>query len=713
MAQAGYDEKLTSDVHESERNDTPSPPPPPTQKPRNFWEKLGFYNLAVLTLGTIAIALAIGFLCFLWGSAAHARHFGTFPELWFMIAWADWMKSTVTLSSVLIRVATAAQLGVFAAVVAALILERVGVPTEDLPLISMIRCLNSGPHSLALSIYNSIFTGALLPYSILIVVAILNAFALQFTSTILLQDFNNTNVVRPQQPVPIAFGITNDAKFGETTNVYGGTDYWKAAPVNYPRFAEYKEPGSTGANWVDTGKTYRGFLPFRESSARNALRNYTGPMMIADARVVCIKPTMSNISVDTEAEYPTILATYDWNNTHPDLTPASASEAGENAGNTINCTIPTADWFSRGHSWGTSLCSMGNVVRLLGGIKPDYDDASLTSGHTSSHLLLNVTGNITEWESSLSDGSVLEPVESSKPLWTSFARNDVSLEITMCFFNPLPADYVASASTEAPGKDFELGYSRTNGVFDTTDLRTAFGATGKILTSAERGLFQLHSVSNWTAQQTNVLFNKTTQPFLWEVVQKTDSMGEGVGDTTFFNEYCPPQWSMHRTHAAIVQQILQTTGNPATTLQTLWTILLQMAYYDFLPEYDLTEIANYDMAVEVNVPTGWAAFAVVLGLLFIHFFLVGTAVVLFLSRTEMSLLGNSWQAVSQVMSTDTAHVVQHGATASDKEVKRSMKDNGITDGRIRITKSVHSGRTEATAVRQRHGATYSTPAGHV
>ncbi|KAH7093671.1 hypothetical protein FB567DRAFT_610247 [Paraphoma chrysanthemicola] len=704
MASAGYPEKLASDVHETERDDTPTPP---VQKPRHFWEKLGVYNLSVLTLGTIAIALALGFLAFLWGSAAHARHFGTFPEVWYEIASTDMMKSTVTLSSVLIRVATAAQLGVFAAIVAALILERVGVPTEDLPLISMIRCLNSGPHSLALSIFNSIFTGALLPYSALIIVAILNAFALQFTSTILLQDFNDTSVVRPQQPAPIAFGIDEYAKFGSKANPYGGTDYWKNGPSSYPRFAEYKEAGSTGVNWLDTGKTYRGFLPFREASARSELRSYTGPMMILDARVVCVKPTVSNISVDfTNPDESILSATYDWNNTHPDLTPASADK---NNPNYVNCTLPFPDWFLKPQLWASSLCDVGSPVRLLGGITPDNTDPSKPFGHTSAHLVFNVTGKSDDWQLNLEEGTELEVVQSTHPLWTTIARGNISLDISMCFFNPQPANYNASASAEKPGQDFELGYSRTNGIYDTKTIREAFGATEKSRTPAERGLFQLHSVSNWTEHQAKAVYNKTSVEFFSDSIQR-DTNG---AETAFFDAYAPAANSIHRSHAAIVQQILQTTRNPAAALQTLWTILLQMAYYDFLPEYDLTETAHYDMAVNVNVPVGFKAFGVVMGLIFVHFVLMVSAVALFLTRTEMSLLGNSWQVVSQVMSTDTADVVQHGATASDKEVKQSMKDTGIVEGRIRITKSLQSGRAEATAVRRRHGATYSTPAGHV
>jgi hypothetical protein len=83
MAQVGEPpEKPSYNVHESERDVTP--PPSPTQKPRHFWEKLGIYNIAVLVLGTIAIAIALAALFFIWGASTHARH-RSFSVRWYNI----------------------------------------------------------------------------------------------------------------------------------------------------------------------------------------------------------------------------------------------------------------------------------------------------------------------------------------------------------------------------------------------------------------------------------------------------------------------------------------------------------------------------------------------------------------------------------------------------------------------------------------------------
>jgi hypothetical protein len=134
MAHSEDPEKLPINVQESEQNVTPLPAP--MQGPRHSWEKLGLYNLVVLGVGTAAIFLGLAMLLFLWGSSTYALHRGGLPHLWYWIVDHEWATKVVTLSTVLIRLATAAHLGVFAALLAALILERVGVATESLPLVS-------------------------------------------------------------------------------------------------------------------------------------------------------------------------------------------------------------------------------------------------------------------------------------------------------------------------------------------------------------------------------------------------------------------------------------------------------------------------------------------------------------------------------------------------------------------------------------------------
>ena len=197
------------------------------QKKRTPWDKLGRYNISILILGTIAILLAIAFLTFLWAVSINGTTSGNLPPLWKLITERRWTARVITLCSILIRVATAAQLCVFAAIVAALILERVGASAQDFPLLSMIRCANTGPQALIWNVLHTMKTGSQIGYSLLIVVTILNAFALQFTSTILLTDLGLQYVVLNHATVKdIYFGFSTDGKNKNNTNTYAGVDFW-------------------------------------------------------------------------------------------------------------------------------------------------------------------------------------------------------------------------------------------------------------------------------------------------------------------------------------------------------------------------------------------------------------------------------------------------------------------------------------------------------
>lgn len=688
-------------------------PPPVVHRPRHFWEKLGWYNLTVLGLGSSIILLTIAFLSFFWivslKSPALDPQF--YPKFWKDIVSAGFTTRAVTLCSILIRVATATQLGVFAAIMAALILERVGVRGEELPLVSMLRCINSGPHSLALSIFRSMFTLSIFPYALLVMLAVINAFAIQFTSTILLTDFGTQPIVLSSMNSLISFGIS-ETDVESAVQPYAGNDYWKTGPATYNHFAEHiRSPAAAEATFYDTGKVYRGFVPFRSVVDREALRSYSGPMTVVDSRVICVKPTITNVTVyggddKNNEETPSILAMYSWKGSHPDIVD------GDSFKTTVNCTIPTADWVSGKPYWPLALCNPQNWhARLRDGIKPENTTYSPT-GYTTTHIVFNTTGTSKAW-TAVSGDNALEPYNPTNTQWTGLRRGNVTLEAMVCFTNPQPANYLASV--QKPIDNF--GYieitpsvNATTGLYDMSEVMTMFGANRQ-RSQSQRGLFEFQPVPNWPAAQWSVLHNETSNNFIWDtLVRYNAGTNDGeLEDCSIFSDTAPVLQSVHRSTAALFQQMMQKTNNPALALQGLWTNLFTMAYYDFLPEYNLDGLARFEMTSDVELPTMSRALCVVLGLLGMHFALILISLVLFLTRTEMSLLGNAWQAVSQVMSTDTAEAVHRATNETDGELRGSLRRHGKAGGAIKITKSVTSGRTEATAVRHRSGAVYNAP----
>ena len=71
-----------------------------------------------------------------------------------------------------------------------------------------------------------------------------------------------------------------------------------------------------------------------------------------------------------------------------------------------------------------------------------------------------------------------------------------------------------------------------------------------------------------------------------------------------------------------------------------------------------------------------------MALLILHGVLIITAVVLFLSKTEHSLLGSAWQAVAQVSSSDTMNTMQHASNMTDLEVKQFLRMNSCGDNEV-------------------------------
>ena len=216
-----------------------------------------------------------------------------------------------------------------------------------------------------------------------------------------------------------------------------------------------------------------------------------------------------------------------------------------------------------------------------------------------------------------------------------------------------------------------------------------------------RGLMTLQPTANWTEKTTPIVYNATAMSFIFESLFTFDDHDDFLSETYQLTSWVLPEESMHRAHAALVQQILQDTYNPAIALQELYTTLLQLSYYDFFGQYNVYAPATYGLATPVLIPRRWTCFSSIVGLLGLHFFLVIVSLVLFLMRTEMSLLGNAWQAVSQVMSDDTAHTVHHGATATDEEVKYTVQQSGNSEGTIVIARSASTGRSEATNIIRR------------
>ena len=696
---------------------------------RSFIEKLGLYNIGVLVFGAVASCLAMAFLALLWSGSETARNGRPTPVLWFgIVETPNWATRLVTIGSVVVRLATAAQMGVFAALIAAWTLETNGASAEYLPLLSIIRTVNNGPQSHIWNVFHSLRIGSRKLYCVLVTLAILDVLALQFTSTLLVTDFAMAKIVSGAVNQSIAYGISqpegadpNDA--GAYLDVNKGVDFNLAGPPTYPRFAELSTPGSAHLDndVADTGTSLRAYLPFGLPDRRAILREYRGPAAVVDTRVRCFRPSISinNISFvyqsGTNEPYEIIVL---GNITMKDPTPGIVLNVTEDSEAGSFLTIALARIYAKTTDWRLSY-SIVNVGEAYSIDQPFDISADAASTDMWSFLLLNVTGN--DWGpvlEGLSPGnSVVGPynwTQQSSGVWSNLRTTndtiDIGLSATVCFTAVRSRTYQVHANSEIDfAEPRNMSWDSNLWKYETGDVRKLLGASQQNFTHRERGILSLQKPSNWTEILLDTdqmdysgfvgssILNSLTKleyPYLRDYYPDLDSM-RGIFAQAAVLSPNSEYNSVNRLHAGLFQDIIQTTNNPALAMQAMFTTIMQMAYYNSLPMFSHVGPASVATSETLSIPVHWTGFGIVMSLLVIHAILVITAVCLFLSKTDHSLLGNAWQAVAQVSSSDTMDTVHHASNMTDLEVKRLLRMNSSEDNEIVLRTGADGGRSQA------------------
>ena len=119
-----------------------------------------------------------------------------------------------------------------------------------------------------------------------------------------------------------------------------------------------------------------------------------------------------------------------------------------------------------------------------------------------------------------------------------------------------------------------------------------------------------------------------------------------------------------------------------------------MAYYDQLGQFDRKDPISRTQFVTANVPQRYRGFVAVATVLLVHLILLGIIVTMFLNGTRYTMLGNSWQSVSQAVTPETEAHLAIASMKVDDEVKSKMKDDSVKSLRIGIDQMDRSNRVD-------------------
>jgi len=638
------------------------------KKPKHYSSlttRLSRQGLAVLVLGTILIVIAVSLLIFLW--------FGTRSSAWANIMINGRAPLAITLTVVALRLSMMLQLGALTSMLAAVALEKGFVPFNKAATVSILRASYGPPQQLA----TSLASGKRSIYTIIIAsLATIIGFLTQFSSTILVSDLGTQQIPSPAESLKVAYEI--GAMDLVANEIYGGLEFWKTNPQSYPTFAEYSEPPVREEYIQDTGLTLRSMLPFPTEPQRTSLRYYSGMTTIMDSRVTCVRP---RLKVQVERPGPTggIMHV----SIFLDQVPPQIFEPPPKGILTaaIPCSYETSVYGRRNDSnraeWKITMCnipSSGNMISPWTGL------ANFTGGA----LVLNVTDDGELYpEGSVSDDDTIEPdkYEADGPWQRMIFPGKFRAAATVCFFTLQMVQMDIEMSRDAGRQEPRMAWDKDKRLYNTSAIMEWLGVTGKQTPASERGLLSITPKSSWKMPSDSFktgLYTGFMSPF-HTITQPTQP---GV----LLCSSCPGEDDdrPHRARVYAFQDVLQSTGNIALAIQSLWTMLTISEYYDRLERFDHAEAAKIASFEDALVPVGRKGFFLVMTILLIHFICVASATTLFLRHTRISILGASWQSVSQIAHGEGEAILDIATRCSDKEVDNFMASKGISKRTVLI-----------------------------
>lgn len=132
----------------------------------------------------------------------------------------------------------------------------------------------------------------------------------------------------------------------------------------------------------------------------------------------------------------------------------------------------------------------------------------------------------------------------------------------------------------------------------------------------------------------------------------------------------------------LFQNTLMDTGDTARALQAFYTSIARTAYYSMSYRFDIQDQYQISGYKSYQFPRSTGGLLSVGIILVIHCMLVGILALMFLSRTQLSRIGdNSWQSVAQVTfsSDEMQDILKLSNNMKDDEVKKAIQDAGLTE----------------------------------
>ena len=662
---------------------------------RNRLESIGLINVFTLILGFLVSTSVATYIAFLWLASPAIGPSGLESGLWKAVALSNRVEISVTISSAVLRLAMALQVGVALSMVGGIVLENSAVPLRFVPFILTLR--GSGKGSL-IELVRFIFETSHLNYALNLAAAtlLLTTILSQLTSTFLVADLGLSPFLSNTQFGKVAYGLRDAPSVNEDSVVYqtwqettDDIQYWTSGAPEYPIFAEYSAPPAQWELMQDTGINLRALPPFRTSSQRAALHEYDGYTAVFDTRVTCLTPTTDVDLVVRPVEIPewttAQLSGYvqvdlpphiRWND--PDIDPTLRTMRRK-----LNCSVSLPSLTFEGQAapdWAVTICHLSPALVVMD--SPLQTWRTPRGIFTDQYLVINATGLGKEWQRAVETPFIFTHPNTTVP-WTRISdpeHDDLSISLSLCITSwrdtTIPSNIARSGITR-PEPTLEWDDSTRS--YRASDITRLHAGAAEGLSHEDRGVLTLRERTNWTEGYVWARKFALGSMYIRWIAGFAGMTDENIGvSVCTICEINPKSvFRAHRSHVAIFQDILQKTGSLPHAIQALFTILTQRAWYDFINEFDVfDDNAAFTLYTNTSqIPVRMMGMSLVVGVIILHNAAVYIIVLLFLNRLKISMIGNLWQGFGQVVAGDMAALVSRSTVALDKEVVQELKNN--------------------------------------
>ncbi|CAI4212057.1 unnamed protein product [Parascedosporium putredinis] len=629
--------------------------PPPSARRKNIFARFGSYLMLLQLVSIVLLVVAVGLLSWIWLCSRE-------NEAWRKLFLGPYAIRIITTVAVFIRFALSSLSSVVTAMLAAVAIERAGVPLDKIAVLSIARFTNSGPQALLKSAAGGrTFT---LPATVLIALLAACTIASQFTSTILLSDVRIDGVMGFLTPTPMNYTFSG-LSLQDPVRA-NSIPYRMIMPNTFETFAEYAEPENRLVSDTvdDTGPLWRAFLPISDPDVRQSIGEYEGLGYVNDFRTTCVRPKITDIKeckpimTDSTIEFC-------GNGTIDDVLPLPFPGPKNFQ---FRCSI-LADEMGSTLSYG--VCSPTGAQPRYSSLDPRYYHEATGEDalkYAPGYVFIGMRDTLSKaTESEFYSESTTPPTDSG--VWIPFkvtedgtggtggktTRPASSLRdfigvMTFCTHpvytqKPLVRHLNISASGPPQNRKMEPGalqWDSGAAMYRHEDVQRQLGATKDSVSLDDRGILAMDKDS------------------FYDNLEKVKKMSlnntEGFGnDTTTYME------SALRVPLSI--SVLYCSGCPQTDdvlLSSIFlhglavnTILMRQIYHSFANAFTQPSVSELALIQAASAPVSRTGYIIVMGLIAAQL-VIYLLVWLMFSRTKYSVLHNSWLTIAQVSETPEA-----------------------------------------------------------